>query len=346
MEEKILHDRKLVVRHSSVELIEHWVLAVSGLLLLFSGFGELPMYKRYMVTEIPGFSWAGDFYVNLKIHYLAAIVFIGVIVFHFVYHGWLGHRGLLPKKGDVGNSIKTILSFVGIGEEPKADKYLPEQRLAYFYLGIVGAILAVTGAIKVLKNLPTVYFSPGVVTAATLIHTFATILFLLGVLAHLAALILKVNRPMVKPIFTGKMNLAYVQRRHSLWYERLAPKSLKVEAKEPATLVAVPEVQASQNQEENPSEPEKPLSKPEDAMGESGGTKEDSIMTTFKVKGMTCQHCVMAVQKALGYLDGVKNIEVDLNKGEVHFENPKGISADKIREAIEAAGYQVESASQ
>ena len=212
--EKDSPGRKMVVRHSAVELIEHWVLALSGFLLLFSGFGELPMYKRYMVTEIPGFSWAGDFYVNLKIHYLAAIVFIGVIVFHFVYHGWLGHRGLLPKKGDLGNSLKTILSFLGIGEEPKADKYLPEQRLAYFYLGIVGAILVVTGVIKVLKNLPTVYFSPGVITAATLIHTFATIFFLLGVLAHLAALILKVNRPMVKPIFTGKMDLAYVQRRH------------------------------------------------------------------------------------------------------------------------------------
>ena len=67
-------------------------------------------------------------------------------------------------------------------------------------------------------------------------------------------------------------------------------------------------------------------------------------MTTVKVKGMTCQHCVMAVKKALGYLDGVKNIDVDLNKGEVQFENPKGIPGDKIREAIETAGYQVESA--
>ena len=343
MEEKILQDQNLVVRHSAVELIEHWVLAVSGLLLLFSGFGELPMYKRYMVTEIPGFSWAGDFFVNLKIHYLAAIVFVGVIVFHFIYHGWLGHRGLLPKSGDVGNSIKTILSFVGIGEEPRADKYLPEQRLAYFYMGIIGAILVVTGVIKVLKNLPSVYFSPGVITAATLIHTFATIFFLLGVLAHLAALVLKVNRPMVKPIFTGKMDLAYVQRRHSLWYERLAPMSLKVEAKEPETPAAGPEVQASQNQEEKTPVQEEPDGKPEDPSGETGVRKEGPIMTTVKVKGMTCQHCVMAVKKALGYLDGVKDIEVDLSKGEVQFENPKGVSPDKIREAVETAGYQVES---
>jgi formate dehydrogenase gamma subunit len=342
MDERILQAEKKVVRHSAVELIEHWVLALSGLLLLFSGFGELPMYKRYMVTEIPGFTWAGDFYVNLKIHYLAAIIFVGVIVFHFVYHGWLGHRGLLPKRGDAGNSVKTVLSFFGIGEEPKADKYLPEQRLAYFYLGIVGTILVVTGLIKVLKNLPTVYFSPGVITAATLIHTFATIFFLLGVLAHLAALVLKVNRPMVKPIFTGKMDLAYVQRRHSLWYERFAPTSLQLESQEPVIPEPVPKVQSSQDREEDAREQKEPGGTAENATGEIVGRKESSIMTTLKVKGMTCQHCVMAVKKALGYLDGVQKIEVDLGKGEVHFENSKGVAADKIREAIENAGYQME----
>lgn len=341
MKEEILKDRNLVVRHSAVELIEHWVLALSGLLLLFSGFGELPMYKRYMVTEIPGFSWAGDFYVNLKIHYLAAIVFIGVVVFHFVYHVWLGHRGLLPKSGDVRDSVKTILSFVGIGEEPKADKYLPEQRLAYFYLGIVGAILVITGVIKVLKNLPSVYFSPWVITAATLIHTFATIFFLLGVLAHLAALVLKVNRPMVKPIFTGRMDLAYVQRRHSLWYEKIALRPLPAEIDKPATPEPDPGVPDPQMPEERASAPFK-ARKPEAAKEEAIERKEGPTMTTVKVKGMTCQHCVMAVKKALGYLDGVRNIDVDLSKGEVQFENSKGIAADKIREAIESAGYQVE----
>ena len=342
MDERILQEEEKVVRHSAVELIEHWVLALSGFLLLFSGFGELPMYKRYMVTEIPGFSWAGDFYVNLKIHYLAAIVFVGVIAFHFVYHGWLGHRGLVPKKGDMGNSLKTILSFVGIGEEPKADKYLPEQRLAYFYLGIVGAILVVTGIIKVLKNLPTVYFSPGIITAATLIHTFATIFFLLGVIAHLAALILKVNRPMVKPIFTGKMDLAYVQRRHSLWYEKFAPRAPEAAVEDAATPASAAAIPISRDQEEKPSAEEKPGVEANVDSSVIGERKEDSIMTTVKVKGMTCQHCVMAVKKALGYLDGIRNVEVDLDKGEVRFENPGGVAAEKIQEAVETAGYQVE----
>lgn len=221
MKERIIQEEKVVLRHSPVELAEHWILAVSGLLLIFSGFGELPMYKRFMVTQIPGFSWAGDYFINLKIHYLAASVFVSVILFHVFYHGLLKHQGLIPKKGDVKASVKTILSFFGFGEEPKASKYLAEQKLAYAYLGGVGLILVVTGILKVIKNLPSVHMSHGFITWITLIHTFATIFFLLGVLAHLAELVLKVNRPMVRPIFTGKMDLEYVRRRHTLWYDEL-----------------------------------------------------------------------------------------------------------------------------
>jgi hypothetical protein len=118
MAERILYEEGAVLRHTLTERLEHWILAISGFILLFSGVGELPMYKRYMVTEIPGLSWAGDFFINLKIHYLAAIVFVSVMAFHALYHAWLGHRGLLPRKGDFRDSAKTILSMFGFGEEP------------------------------------------------------------------------------------------------------------------------------------------------------------------------------------------------------------------------------------
>ena len=63
--------------------------------------------------------------------------------------------------------------------------------------------------------------------------------------------------------------------------------------------------------------------------------------SVLKVKGMSCQHCVMSVTKALGQLEGVKNVQVDLAKGEVRFDNTKEIAADKIGKAIADAGYEV-----
>lgn len=65
------------------------------------------------------------------------------------------------------------------------------------------------------------------------------------------------------------------------------------------------------------------------------------MAATLKVKGMSCQHCVMSVTKALSQLDGVENVQVDLAKGEVRFDNTKEVASSRIAKAIEEAGYKV-----
>ncbi len=46
MAERIIREKGLVIRHSAVELIEHWVIAISGLILALSGFFEMPTANR------------------------------------------------------------------------------------------------------------------------------------------------------------------------------------------------------------------------------------------------------------------------------------------------------------
>ena len=65
------------------------------------------------------------------------------------------------------------------------------------------------------------------------------------------------------------------------------------------------------------------------------------MASVLKVKGMSCQHCVMSVKKTLNQLDGIQNVEIDLQKGEVRFDNTKAIAADRIAKAITDAGYEV-----
>lgn len=64
-------------------------------------------------------------------------------------------------------------------------------------------------------------------------------------------------------------------------------------------------------------------------------------MEKIKIQGMTCQHCVMSVTKALGNLPGVKNLRVDLVKEEATFENTQNLSRAAIRQVVEDAGYTV-----
>ncbi len=68
------------------------------------------------------------------------------------------------------------------------------------------------------------------------------------------------------------------------------------------------------------------------------------MASVWHVKGMSCQHCVMSVTKALNQLEGIKNVNVNLASGEVRFENTKNVAAERIKEAIEKAGFEVASA--
>lgn len=64
-------------------------------------------------------------------------------------------------------------------------------------------------------------------------------------------------------------------------------------------------------------------------------------MKTIKVKGMSCQHCVKSVTKALEDIGGVKDVKVDLDKGEATFEETGPVADDVIRERIKKAGFEV-----
>lgn len=64
-------------------------------------------------------------------------------------------------------------------------------------------------------------------------------------------------------------------------------------------------------------------------------------MKTIKVNGMSCQHCVKAVTKALEEIDGVGDVKVDLSLGEVSFQEKTPIELDILREKVEKAGFKL-----
>ena len=59
----------------------------------------------------------------------------------------------------------------------------------------------------------------------------------------------------------------------------------------------------------------------------------------IKVKGMTCQHCVKAVTKAIQDLDVEAKLTVDLAGGLVSVET--ALSREDVVKAIDEEGYEV-----
>ncbi len=59
----------------------------------------------------------------------------------------------------------------------------------------------------------------------------------------------------------------------------------------------------------------------------------------FKIEGMSCNHCVMAVQKNLSKIKLIK-FEVFIGSAKVEFDENE-VTEESIVKAIEEAGYKV-----
>ncbi|MBN2538708.1 MAG: cytochrome b/b6 domain-containing protein [Deltaproteobacteria bacterium] len=223
MTEKIIRKKK-ITRHGFSVLFVHWAVAISTFVLIFSGFAQMPLYKRYMLDRVPGLSWVSDYSVTLSIHYWAAALLIFAMVYHIVFHSMRRDFDMVPRRGDIRESVQIIMAVLGWAKEPENDKYLAEQRLAYLFIGFTLLILVVTGIIKVLKNLPYINFSEGFMLWITQFHNLGTILIIIGIVVHLGAFIFRENWPMLPGIFTGKIDMEYAKRRHSIWYDRVFAK--------------------------------------------------------------------------------------------------------------------------
>jgi hypothetical protein len=116
--------------------------------MALTGFGQMPIYNRYYMSDIPGLGWLADFYVTRNIHYLGAAILLGL-----VFYGLFDF--LLSQKGRLRLSRSGLLR-------------------AALLAGIV-----ISGALIVVKNFPHVYFSDGFVITVDLFHIAAVMTFLM-----------------------------------------------------------------------------------------------------------------------------------------------------------------------
>ena len=62
--------------------------------------------------------------------------------------------------------------------------------------------------------------------------------------------------------------------------------------------------------------------------------------TSIKIEGMSCQHCVMAVKKAITGLKGIEEADVAIGSASVKFDE-SSVKKEEIEAAIEKSGFKV-----
>ena len=65
------------------------------------------------------------------------------------------------------------------------------------------------------------------------------------------------------------------------------------------------------------------------------------MQSTYRVQGMTCQHCVASVTEEIGALPGVTKVDVDLASGVVVVDSDAVLRAEDVADAVAEAGYEL-----
>ena len=97
--------------------------------MAFTGFGQMPIFKRYYLADIPGMAWTADFYFTHTLHYLGASLLLALITYLLFDYLFAGRK-------------RFALTVS-----------------AYIRIALLGGII-ITGVFRVMKNLPDVVFSP------------------------------------------------------------------------------------------------------------------------------------------------------------------------------------------
>ena len=120
---------------------------LSIFLMALTGFGQMPIYKRYYMSDIPGLSWLADFYITRNVHYLGAAVLLALLSYFLFDYFFLQRK-----------NIKITLT-------------------GYLRIGLLAGIV-ITGILFVIKNFPVHYFSHEFIIFLNLCHLGFVMTFL------------------------------------------------------------------------------------------------------------------------------------------------------------------------
>jgi cytochrome b subunit of formate dehydrogenase len=145
-----------VVRMNLNESFQHWVLMLSFIVLVISGFA-LRFSDASWVVWIFGWGEGEGFLFRGLVHRIAAVVFAFCCVWHFLY--LFGHRGkrtlrdMILAKRDFADIRDNVLFFLGRRDErPRFDRFSYMEKCEYWALVWGGVIMTGTGILLWFDN--------------------------------------------------------------------------------------------------------------------------------------------------------------------------------------------------
>ncbi len=201
--------RPFVVRMNTSEVVQHWVLMLSFIVLVITGFALRYDQAWWSVVL---FGWDRGFTVRGIIHRVAGSVLIFVSFWHVVY--LFGPRGrhlmrdMVATRKDVADVMENAMHFLGLRpNRAQFGRFSYMEKAEYWALAWGAVLMSVTGLMLWFQNEIAPYVPKGTLQVALVIHYYEAWLATLAIFVwHIYG---TVFRPAVAPMnpawMSGKM---------------------------------------------------------------------------------------------------------------------------------------------
>jgi formate dehydrogenase subunit gamma len=199
-------DPNLIVRYTPNERTNHWITAITFVLLALSGLALFHPSMFWMTALFGGGQWTRILHP-----------FVGVVMFlsFFILAVRFWHHNYLDR--DDVQWLKQIDDVLANREEklPEIGRYNAGQKLLFFTMVLCLFLLLCSGVV-IWRRYFSGYFPVDVIRVAAVVHAAAAFVLIVGIVVHIyAAIWIKGS---VGAMVRGTVSLGWARKHHPKWF--------------------------------------------------------------------------------------------------------------------------------
>lgn len=201
------HDEpNLIVRYTPNERTNHWITAITFVLLALSGLALFHPSLFWLTALFGGGQWT-----RILHPFVGLVMFVSflILVLRFWHHNYLDQSDI--------QWLKQIDDVLANREDklPEIGRYNAGQKLLFFVM-VACLVLLLCSGIVIWRRYFSFYFPVGLIRLAAVVHAFAAFVLICGIIVHIyAAIWIKGS---VHAMVRGTVTYGWARKHHPRWF--------------------------------------------------------------------------------------------------------------------------------
>jgi formate dehydrogenase subunit gamma len=207
-----VNGNSLIIRYTPNERTNHWITAISFVLLALSGLAMFHPAMSWLYALLGGGQWT-----RILHPFIGCVMFLSflILALRFWHHNYLDRNDIqwMKQIGDVLTNQEEKLPEIG--------KYNAGQKLLFFTM-VTCLLLLLASGVVIWRRYFSVYFPIEIIRLAAVVHAAAAFVLIVGIVVHIyAALWIKGS---IGAMTRGTVTLGWARKHHPRWFKEIIGK--------------------------------------------------------------------------------------------------------------------------